>query len=61
MYAREIPSLRVMISPRERDAIIKSLAAGVVPTIGLHHIQVDRKDEIMAMIGDLERVKEGGA
>jgi hypothetical protein len=51
----------MMIKPRERDAIIKSLAAGVVPTIGLHHIQVDRKDEIMAMIADLERVREGGA
>ena len=51
----------VMISPRERDAIIKSLAAGVVPTIGLHHVQVDRAYEIKAMIGDLERVKEGGA
>ena len=51
----------MLIKPRERDAIVKSLAAGVVPTIGLHHIQVDRKDEIMAMIGDLERIKEGGA
>ncbi|MDR3076194.1 MAG: ATP-binding protein, partial [Synergistaceae bacterium] len=48
-----------MIRQRERDAIIKSLAAGVVPKIGLHHIQVDRKDEIMAMIADLERVREG--
>ncbi|MDR1509798.1 MAG: ATP-binding protein [Synergistaceae bacterium] len=51
----------VKITRRERDAIVKSLSAGVVPTIGLQHIQVDRKDEIMAMIGDLERVREGGA
>jgi hypothetical protein len=53
--------MSIMVKPRERDAIVKSLAAGVVPTIGLHHIQVDRKDEIMAMIGDLERIREGGA
>ncbi|MDR2780580.1 MAG: ATP-binding protein, partial [Synergistaceae bacterium] len=51
----------VRITQRERDAIVKSLSAGVVPTIGLQHIQVDRKDEIMAMIGDLERISEGGA
>jgi hypothetical protein len=51
----------VKITPRERDAIVKSLSVGVVPTVGLQHIQVDRKDEIMTMIGDLERVREGGA
>ncbi|MDR1137702.1 MAG: ATP-binding protein [Synergistaceae bacterium] len=51
----------VKITRRERDAIVKSLSAGVVPTIGLQHIQVDRKDEILAMIGDLERIRDGGA
>jgi hypothetical protein len=51
----------VRITRRERDAIVKSLSAGVVPTIGLQHIQVDRKDEILAMIGDLERIRDGGA
>ncbi|MDR3165627.1 MAG: ATP-binding protein [Synergistaceae bacterium] len=49
------------IKAHERDAVIKSLAAGVIPTIGLHHIQVDRKDEILAILGDLERIEEGGA
>jgi hypothetical protein len=49
------------IKARERDAVIKSFAAGVVPTIGLQHIQVDRKDEILAIIGDLERIGDGGA
>ncbi|MDR1578758.1 MAG: DUF2791 family P-loop domain-containing protein [Synergistaceae bacterium] len=49
------------IKARERDAVIKSFAAGVVPTIGLQHIQVDRKDEILAILGDLERIGDGGA
>lgn len=45
---------------RERAAIMSSLGAGVVPRIGLHHIQVGRKPEIAAMMQDLQRV-EGGA
>ncbi len=49
------------IKPRERDAIIQSLAAGVVPRIGLQHIQVDRKDEITAVLSDLDRVSNDGA
>jgi hypothetical protein len=49
------------ILPRERGAILQSLAAGVVPRMGLHHIQVGRKDEITAILGDLERVADGGA
>jgi hypothetical protein len=47
--------------PRERDAIIQSLAAGVVPRIGLQHIQVDRKDEINAILTDINRVANNGA
>ena len=49
------------IKPRERDAIIQSLSAGVVPRIGLQHIQVNRKDEITAILTDLERVNNKGA
>jgi hypothetical protein len=51
----------VNISPRERGAILQSLAAGVVPRVGLHHIQVGRKDETTALLRDLDRVAEGGA
>lgn len=50
----------VRILERERTAILSSLAAGVVPRIGLHHIQVGRKAEIEAMLDDIKRV-EGGA
>ncbi|ADG66914.1 conserved hypothetical protein [Planctopirus limnophila DSM 3776] len=49
------------IPARERTAIIQSLAAGVVPGIGLHHIQVGRNDEVQALVRDLEQVGQGGA
>lgn len=49
------------ISPRERAAILQSLAAGVVPAIGLHHIQVGRLNEVEALIRDLKLVEQGGA
>ncbi len=46
---------------RERTAILQSLGAGVVPGIGLHHIQVGRKEEVAALVNDLQVVEEGGA
>ncbi len=49
------------IRPRDRDTILQSLAAGVVPRRGQHHIQVGRADEIDALIGDIERIRDGGA
>lgn len=51
----------VQIKSRERNAIIQSLQAGVVPRIGLQHIQVGRKDEINAIITDLDRITDEGA
>ena len=49
------------IKRRERDAVLQSLQAGLVPRIGLHLIQVGRKDEVTASLADLERIEEGGA
>lgn len=49
------------ITERERSAILSSLAAGVVPSIGLHHIQVGRKQEVEAFLNDLRRIEDGGA
>lgn len=49
------------IRPRERDAIIQSLGAGVVPRIGQQHIQVGRVDEVTALLKDIERIADGGA
>jgi hypothetical protein len=49
------------IKPREREAIIQSLRAGVVPRIGLRHLQVGRRDEVAAVLEDLRRIEEGSA
>jgi hypothetical protein len=49
------------IRQRERDAIVRSLRAGVVPRIGHQHIQVGRAAEIRAVLTDLERLADGGA
>ena len=49
------------IRPRDRDAILQSLSAGVVPRRGQHLIQVGRRDEIGAMVRDLERLEDGGS
>ena len=49
------------IKRRERDTIIQALRAGVVPKLGLRHIQVGRAQEIGELIRDIERIGEGGA
>src|SRR3954465_2078553 len=49
------------LKPRERDAILTSLRAGVVPRIGLRHLPVGRLDEGAALLGDLGRIERGGA
>jgi hypothetical protein len=38
------------IKPRERDTVIQALVAGVVPRVGLHHIQVGRAAEVGAIL-----------
>lgn len=49
------------IREKERSAILSSLGAGVVPAIGLQHIQVGRKAEVNALLSDLQRVESGAA
>ena len=49
------------IRPRDRDAIVQSLRAGVVPKIGLHHVQVGRATEIQSLVTDIDRIADGGA
>lgn len=49
------------IRPRDRDAILQSLRAGVVPRQGLHLIQVGRAREVEALLRDIERVADGGS
>ena len=50
-----------LIRPRDRDAIIQALAAGVVPKAGLRHIQVGRAAEINAFVRDIDRLADGGS
>ena len=49
------------LKPRERDAIVQALRAGVVPKIGLRHIQVGRVREIEELVKDMDRIADGGA
>jgi hypothetical protein len=49
------------IRPRDRDAILQSLRAGVVPRRGHQHIQVGRAEEIAALLRDLDRIRDGGS
>lgn len=52
---------RPPIKRRERDTIIQALRAGVVPKLGLQHIQVGRAREVEELVRDIERIGEGGA
>jgi hypothetical protein len=49
------------IRPKERDTIIQALSAGVVPRLGLAHIQVGRAAEITAILRDIDRIADAGA
>lgn len=49
------------IRAKDRDAVIQSLRAGVVPRVGQHLIQVGRVGELSALIKDVERLAEGGS
>lgn len=49
------------IRQRDRDAVIQSLRAGVVPRVGQHLIQVGRALELGTLIKDIERIANGGS
>ena len=49
------------IRPRDRDAVIQSLRAGVVPRSGQHLIQVGRAREIESLVADIARIADGGS
>lgn len=49
------------IRPKDRDAVIQSLRAGVVPSVGQHLIQVGRAKEVEALLKDIERVADNGS
>ena len=49
------------IRAKDRDALLQSLRAGVVPRAGQHLIQVGRAREIESLLKDIERVGDAGA
>jgi len=49
------------IRPKDRDAVLQSLRAGVVPRAGQHLIQVGRSRELEALMQDIERIADGGS
>lgn len=53
--------MSVKIRPKDRDAVLQSLRAGVVPRTGQHLIQVGRAREVQTLLGDIERIADGGS
>ncbi|PTU66932.1 MULTISPECIES: ATP-binding protein [Chromobacterium] len=49
------------IRPKDRDSVLQSLRAGVVPRSGQHLIQVGRTREIETMVNDIDRIADGGS
>ena len=49
------------IRSKDRDAVIQSLRAGVVPRSGQHLIQVSRTREIETLVSDIDRIADGGS
>jgi hypothetical protein len=49
------------IRPRDRDTVLQALRAGVVPRTGLAFIQVGRAKEVKALVGDVDRIADGGS
>jgi P-loop Domain of unknown function (DUF2791) len=50
-----------LISTKDRDAVIQALRAGVVPRLGIRHVQVGRAGEVNETIRDMTRIAEGGS
>jgi len=51
----------IKVPKRLSTALVTSFGAGVVPRVGLEYVAVGRKQEVAAVLQDLENVAEGGA
>ncbi len=49
------------IKAKDRDAVLQSLRAGVVPRVGQHLIQVGRSRELETLVEDIRRIADGGS
>ncbi|HTF09806.1 MAG TPA: ATP-binding protein [Asanoa sp.] len=61
MTDQRVPVHGGRLRPRERDAIVAALRAGMVPRVGQQHIQVGRAAEVQAAAHDVDRIADGGA
>jgi hypothetical protein len=50
-----------IIPSKERDAAVQALRAGVVPRLGIRHVQVGRAREVEEIVRDMTRIAEGGS
>ena len=55
------PTENKKVPKRIAQTILNSLKGGVVPRIGLPYIAVGRKNEIQALLHDVDIIAEGGA
>ena len=46
---------------KERDAAVQALRAGVVPRLGIRHVQVGRAREVEETVRDMTRIASGGS
>ncbi|MGM9917822.1 MAG: BREX system ATP-binding domain-containing protein, partial [Lactimicrobium massiliense] len=53
--------IRRKVPRRIAQTVLNSLKGGVVPRIGLPYIAVGRKNEIAALLHDVDLISEGGA
>ena len=51
----------VAIPAKDRDGAIQALRAGVVPRLGIRHVQVGRAREVAETVKDMSRIAEGGS
>ncbi|MBE6630708.1 MAG: biotin carboxylase [Ruminococcaceae bacterium] len=52
---------RVRVPRRILSSLLSSVSAGVVPRAGAPYIAIGRKDEIAALLSDLENIAQGGS
>ena len=52
--------MKKLIKTKDKEAIIQSLKSGVVPRVGLQHIQVGRSEELKSFLKDIDTIAEGG-
>ena len=53
--------MKSRVNPKEADAIIKALEAGIVPRRGIQHLLVGRNEEVKEVISILDYIIEGGS